>query len=145
MRQNCWRFFIFWWTPLEVASPRSFGLVRPRRTSETSNGVDLARIVPIAKLSWMLDKIGKLASSQCADCFLQKTIAHPRYKIKFQGNLNCIGIHDNFGWTVDPRRIELLSPQCECGALPLDHGPTKIIADPRFISKILKCFYQIFY
>ena len=42
---------------------------------------------------------------------------------------------DNFGGPVDLRRIELLSPQCECGALPLDHRPTKIIEDPRFIEK----------
>ena len=50
---------------------------------------------------------------------------------------------DNFGGPVDLARIELASLQCECSVLPLDHRPTKIIADPRFIL-IFGMFYQFF-
>ena len=31
------------------------------------------------------------------------------------------------GGGVDPGRIELPSPQCKCGVLPLYHGPIKIL------------------
>ncbi len=44
---------------------------------------------------------------------------------------------------VDPGRIELPSRQCECRVLPLYHGPTKIIADPRFLN--FRMFYRPFH
>ena len=40
---------------------------------------------------------------------------------------------DNSGGPVDPARIELASPQCECDVLPLYYGPTRVIEDPRFV------------